>query len=76
MDDLTEIILGVLAFLGVLFVFGFIIGEGLSSNNVTAEQFCESHGLELDYFEGSLTKIVCKKRIENDPNQRVFDFED
>ena len=76
MGDLSEILITSLAFVGILFIVVFILAGGFSGNIVTAEKFCELHGLELDYFEGPLTKIVCKKRVENDPNQKVFDFED
>jgi len=75
MDGLSEILIAGLAFLGLIFILAFILAGGFSGNIVTAEKFCESHGLELDYFEGPLTKIVCRKASQNNPNQTVFDFE-
>lgn len=68
----------IIFFLGVLsmvILINLIAGPPIFSHNSIAEMVCESHGLELDYHEDGLDRIVCEERPENLSNKKVFEFD-
>lgn len=76
-DELFAFFIG--AIVGLVIMLLMVIsfsGVPLFSHEKIAVMICESHGMELDYFEGSIDKVVCRKPPRTNPDQTVFDFGD
>lgn len=75
MSDVFELVfVGLIGGVLTLSILFFIVGGPIIGPEGVAKRVCESHGLEVDYYEGS-DKVVCQEKPEDLSNKKVFEFD-